>query len=210
MKIGLIIFVRKPELGKVKTRLAASIGDEKALEVYKELLLHTKNITQSIAADKFVFYHNEIVLDDIWNAAVFYKMLQADGDLGYKMEEAFATIFKRGYGKVLIIGSDCFQLNESILKEALHLLEENDSVIGPANDGGYYLLGMKKLYPEFFINKNWSTEEVYKQTLADFETLNLKWFNLPVLIDVDTEGDLLASKNFLNEGDNQPVNLRSI
>ena len=101
-------------------------------------------------------------------------------------------------------------MNEPILKEALHLLEENDSVIGPANDGGYYLLGMKKLYPEFFINKNWSTEQVYKQTLADFETLNLKWFNLPVLIDVDTEGDLLASKNFLNEGDNQPVNLRSI
>ena len=191
MKIGLIIFVRKPELGKVKTRLAASIGDEKALEVYKELLLHTKNITQNIAADKFVFYHNEIVMDDIWNAAVFYKMLQADGDLGYKMEEAFATIFKRG----------------------IDLQNENDltdSVIGPANDGGYYLLGMKKLYPELFNNKSWSTDEVYKETITDFEILNLKVASLPILIDVDTEEDLLASKSFLNEGDNQPINLRSI
>ena len=190
MKTGLIIFVRKPELGKVKTRLAASIGDEKALEVYKELLLHTKNITQNIAADKFVFYHNEIVLDDIWNAAGFYKMLQADGDLGYKMEEAFATIFKRGYEKVLIIGSDCFQLNESILKEALHLLEQNDSVIGPANDGGYYLLGMDRHYPHLFKGKTWSSPDVFLDTLLDIQKLKLSYSILPTLNDVDEEKDL--------------------
>ncbi len=210
MSSAIIIFVRKPELGKVKTRLAASIGNEKALEVYNELLAHTKNITQNIVADKFVFYNHEIAQDDIWNNFVYHKMLQIEGELGNKMQEAFNTLFNKGYKKVLIIGSDCFQLETDTIKEALHLLEQKDVVIGPANDGGYYLLGMKKLYHEFFTNKSWSTEEVYKQTLADFETLNLDWASLPTLIDVDTEADLLASKSFLYEGNTKLYNPGSI
>lgn len=210
MRAAIIIFVRKPELGKVKTRLAASIGNEKALEVYNELLAHTKTITQNIAADKFVFYNNEITNDDIWDNLIYHKMLQSEADLGFKMQEAFTSLFKKGYEKVLIIGSDCFQLQEDTIKEALHLLEQKAVVIGPANDGGYYLLGMKKLFPEFFSNKTWSTADVYKDTVADFEMLNLKWASLPTLIDVDTEEDLLASKSFLNEGNTKLCNPRPI
>ncbi len=206
MSSAIIIFVRKPELGKVKTRLAASIGNEKALAVYKELLAHTKNITQSIVADKFVFYNNEISKNDIWDNNIYKKIVQAEGDLGFKMQEAFSYLFNKGYKKVLIIGSDCFQLEENTIKEALHLLEQKEVVIGPANDGGYYLLGMKRLYPEFFKNKTWSTAEVYKNTLADFKILNLKWAALPTLIDVDTEEDLLASKSLLNEGNTKLYN----
>lgn len=153
MKTALIIFVRKPELGKVKTRLAATIGIERALKVYKDLLVHTKSVTQNLPIDKFVFYHNEITKEDIWDNKSFNKILQAEGDLGFKMQEAFTAIFDKGYDKVLILGSDCFQLEEAILKDALHLLDQKDVVIGPANDGGYYLLGMKKMFPRFFKNK---------------------------------------------------------
>ena len=206
MRAAIIIFVRKPELGKVKTRLAASIGNEKALEVYNELLAHTKTITQNIVADKFVFYNNEISKNDIWDNNIYKKIVQAKGDLGFKMQEAFSFLFNEGYKKVLIIGSDCFQLEENTIKEALHLLEQKEVVIGPANVGGYYLLGMKRLYPEFFKNKTWSTAEVYKNTLADFKILNLKWAALPTLIDVDTEEDLLASKSLLNEGNTKLYN----
>lgn len=197
MKTALIIFVRKPELGKVKTRLAATIGIERALKVYKDLLVHTKSVTQNLPTDKFVFYHNEITKEDIWDNKSFNKILQAEGDLGFKMQEAFTAIFDKGYDKVLILGSDCFQLEEAILKDALHLLDQKDVVIGPANDGGYYLLGMKKMFPRFFKNKTWSSSEVYKETIADFKALNLSWASLPTLIDIDTEEDLLASQDFI-------------
>ena len=198
MKTALIIFVRKPELGKVKTRLAATLGDDKALEIYKELLQHTNSVALKTTADRFVFYYNQIDTDDIWAQNNFIKKLQADADLGIKMSNAFSQVFEEEYEKVVIIGSDCFELTSAIISDAFEQLNENDVVIGPANDGGYYLLGMKKLYPKFFENKQWSTVDVYQQTIADFEKEHIKYHVLVTLRDVDTEEDWLATKNNLS------------
>ena len=187
MKQAVIIFVRNPQMGKVKTRLAATLGGEKALAIYKELLQHTKEITAPITADKYVFYFNEIAANDLWNDAGFFKRLQSNDELGRKMENAFGELFDKGYKKILIIGSDCLQLTTLIIEEAFILLNNNDAVIGPAKDGGYYLLGMKKLIGLVFENKQWSTDTVFDETIHDLKADNFSFACLPVLTDVDTE-----------------------
>lgn len=194
MKQALIIFVRKPEMGKVKTRLAADVGDEKALAIYKHLLQHTFNVCNQVNADKFVFYHEAIVEHDIWNAAGFSKKLQAAADLGEKMKIAFQELFSNGYKEVIIIGSDCLQLSSQIIEEAFSLLKIKDTVIGPAKDGGYYLLGMRTMHKFIFDNKKWSTGSVCSKTIAELEQRRLSVGLLPELTDVDTEEDWLQSE----------------
>jgi uncharacterized protein len=187
---ALIIFVKNPEIGKVKTRLAESIGDERALEVYHKLLERTLAITQPLAMDKFVYYSPEIIHDDLWNEALFYKAQQSDGDLGTKMQTAFEQRFAVGYQRVCIIGSDCYELNSQIIEQAFLELRQHDTVIGPSTDGGYYLLGMKTLHHELFNSKSWSTDQVSAQTIADIKDQKLSCFLLPELTDIDREDDL--------------------
>lgn len=189
-KEALIIFVKKPEIGRVKTRLAESIGDERALAVYHKLLERTLAVTQPLAMDKFVYYTPEIVHDDLWNDDLYFKALQAEGDLGQKMQTAFEERFEAGYRQVCIIGSDCYQLSSQILEQAFEELSQHDVVIGPSSDGGYYLLGMKKLIPSLFTHKPWSSEKVLEQTVADIKQQQLSCFLLPELTDVDREEDL--------------------
>ena len=141
---ALLIFTRNPQLGKVKTRLAKTIGDEKALEVYNDLLHHTMTETQNLKCDKFVFYDENVELNDVWSINFYEKKLQFGADLGAKMQNAFQHIFDLGYKNCVIIGSDLFDLRTSHINEAFNKLEANDVVLGPAEDGGYYLLGMKK------------------------------------------------------------------
>ncbi|WKK75408.2 TIGR04282 family arsenosugar biosynthesis glycosyltransferase [Marivirga salinae] len=188
----LIIFVKNPELGKCKTRLAATIGDEKALNFYKNMLVRTKEVTVHVNSDKAVYYSSFIDENDLWpNQAPFYKHLQyKNTDLGIKMQSAFEEAFQSGYESVCIIGSDCYALDEKVIKKAFDALENQETVLGPCKDGGYYLLGMNKLYPEFFRNKNWSTETVTPDTIRDFIDLRLNYSLLDELIDIDNEEDL--------------------
>lgn len=186
----LLVFVKNPVLGKVKTRLASTIGDEQALMVYKILLNHTLQISQPINVDKIVFYSDEIIENDPWKKANFQQFLQVGNDLGEKMLNAFQTAFVLGYKKVIIIGSDCLELTSEILNQAFTSLNENKTVVGPAKDGGYYLLGLKKMYPQLFKNKKWSTNSVLSSTLLDFEDLEIKPFLLPTFSDIDEEKDL--------------------
>jgi len=166
-KKALIIFTRNPELGKVKTRLAKSVGDESALEIYKFLLKHTVAITKNLNVDKYVFYSENIHREDIWDPEIFRKKLQTGTDLGEKMQNAFSELFEMGYEKVLIVGSDIFELGQSDIENAFEVLQTTETVIGPATDGGYYLLGMKELNAAIFQNKNWGTSTVLEETLAD-------------------------------------------
>lgn len=189
-KLLLIIFYRNPKTGKVKTRLAATLGDQKALEIFRKLSLHTKIITENLQVEKIVFYSDSIDLMDIWSNATYLKALQRGEDLGEKMKYAFEAAFETGYTSVCIIGTDCYELTSGIIERGFEALKSADAVIGPARDGGYYLLGMNRLHPEVFQNKSWSTETVFRETLADFESLGLKYVILPVLRDVDTEDDL--------------------
>jgi rSAM/selenodomain-associated transferase 1 len=186
----LIIFYRNPELGKVKTRLAATLGDSSALAIYLFMVAHTKAITKSILPDKAVFYSHHIDTEDNWDNAVYQKHLQSGIDLGERMFNAFRNGFQSGYRSICIIGTDCLELTADSIKDAFAKLQSNDTVIGPARDGGYYLLGMNTNHTELFQNKLWSTSTVYASTLCDFNMLRLKFFELPVLTDVDEEKDL--------------------
>ncbi|TVZ56832.1 hypothetical protein OD91_2133 [Lutibacter sp. Hel_I_33_5] len=191
----LLIFTRNPELGKVKTRLAKTIGDKNALKIYKKLLHQTKKVTQYLDCDKAVYYSVKIRKNDIWDSSIYQKHQQTGNDLGFRMQNAFENSFKKGYEKVMIIGSDLFDLSEEIINEAFYQLDKNDTVIGPAEDGGYYLLGMKKNYPEIFQNKNWGTSSVRKATLEDLKNQNT--FQLEELNDIDVYEDLKKHDSLL-------------
>lgn len=190
MKSALIIFIKNPIEGQVKTRLAASIGDEKALLIYKILLEHTCIITSNIPGNKYVYYSNYIQNNDIWDTSKFKKRIQSGNELGAKMRDAISKTFQDGNNKVLIIGSDCLELTKQIIKTAINKLGEYDVVIGPAKDGGYYLLAMNNLYLNFFENIDWSTNKVFEQTNKICQHLNLMTYHLPILSDIDTIEDL--------------------
>ncbi|WP_037324731.1 TIGR04282 family arsenosugar biosynthesis glycosyltransferase [Salinimicrobium terrae] len=191
----LLIFTRNPELGKVKKRLAVGIGDEAALKIYKYLLQHTAEITRNLQVTKWVCYSEEIPEEDIWETENFSKKLQQGRDLGERMEKAFSEAFKAGYHKLVIIGSDLYDLSEEDLKMAFFTLNDSDYVIGPAQDGGYYLLGMTKHTPKLFINKEWSTEKVLDLTLQDLSHEKLKL--LPVRNDIDTFEDMRSHSELM-------------
>jgi len=187
-KKALIIFTRNPELGKVKTRLAKSVGDESALNIYKFLLKHTVQITKNLNVDKYVFYSESIHRDDIWNPDIFRKKLQTGNDLGERMNNAFSEIFGIGYEKAIVIGSDMFDLNQKDLETAFDAMQTNQFVIGPATDGGYYLLGMKEVNSEIFQNKTWGTNTVLEATLEDLK--NKKYVLLEERNDIDYFEDI--------------------
>ncbi len=191
-KKALIIFTRNPELGKCKTRLAKSIGDEAALTIYKYLLQHTANITAPVSADKFVFYSENILENDIWDDTIFRKKLQEGADLGLRMQNAFTELFNTGYEKIMIVGSDILDLNTKHISDAFIKLDTHDAVIGPAQDGGYYLLGMKQLLPDIFKNKTWGTATVLKETIKNLQNRDL--FLLEELNDIDTFEDVNNNK----------------
>lgn len=186
----LMIFARNPELGKVKKRLAKTIGNEQALMIYVKLLEHTHAIADKVFADKAVFYSDRVQEFDILDYYKFPKFLQKGNDLGERMERAFGQAFAQQYDKVIIIGSDCIELSSEIIEDALKALDDHNVVIGPAHDGGYYLLGMDRHYPHLFKNKMWSTEDVFLDTLLDIKKLKLSYSLLPTLNDVDEEKDL--------------------
>lgn len=190
MKKGLIIFVRHPELGKVKTRLAATIGNEATLTIYKKLLQHTFDISNAADCDKHVFYSTTVVENDLWNGDRFFKDLQENSDLGSRMKAAFRKLFQKGYKRVCIIGSDCYELSANIIEDAFQRLDENDLVIGPAKDGGYYLLAMKEDVKNVFQNIEWSTEKVLKQTIEVAQQKGYSYSLLPELSDVDIIEDV--------------------
>ena len=172
-KKALIVFTRNPELGKCKTRLATTIGDQSALDVYRFLLDHTVKITSPLTADVYVYYSEKIKEIDIWDTTVFRKKQQQGHDLGAKMQNAFTEVLHMGYQKAIIIGSDMYDITTQDLEDAFSTLEDNNFVIGPAQDGGYYLLGMKHLKPPLFKYKKWGTNTVLSDTLKDLELENL-------------------------------------
>ena len=185
----LMIFVKNLIPGMVKTRLAKDIGIDKALDVYMELVHRTNKITRKIDVNKAVYYSEYVEIEDIWDTGDYQLNVQKGMTLGEKMSHAFDEAFD-SHNKVVIIGSDCYDLNSKIIKSAFEMLEEHDLVVGPAKDGGYYLLGMKEFLPQLFQNKEYSTDSVLKELLADAEELELSVYQLPELSDIDTLADL--------------------
>ena len=187
----LLIFVKNISLGKVKTRIAKTKGDAYAFHVYKKLVDYTQKITESAANFSIHVYFSDIVILNKWGK--HDKFVQQGNDLGERMMNAFKTGFENAFNEIIVIGSDCPEITTEIIDDAFDQLSKNDFVIGPAKDGGYYLLGMKNLQPSLFQNKNWSTDQVLSSTLNDIQNLNLSVTHLKTLSDIDTEEDL---KNF--------------
>lgn len=195
----LLIFTRNPELGKCKTRLAATVGNETALEIYTFLLEHTVGVTKNLPLDKQVYYSEEIWEDDVWDSKHYQKELQQGIDLGERMFTAFDKGFKQGYKKICVIGSDLFDIAEKDILQAFETLDSNSYVVGPAEDGGYYLLGMTVSNSTLFQDKAWGTGNVLKHTLENLK--NEKYALLPKRNDVDLYEDIAdieAFQPFLN------------
>ncbi len=188
-KRTLILFIRNPEWGKVKTRLAKGVGNEKALAIYQELLRHTRDISRAVSARRLLYYTPFIPGKDEWPEAEFEKRIQAkEGDLGSRMQKAFEEALQSSR-RVLIIGSDCPLLTTNHIEQAFDLLEEHPYVLGPATDGGYYLLGMREPTPELFAGMPWSTDQVADLTLGRIRELGASCGMLPTLPDIDFAED---------------------
>lgn len=189
MKPALIIFIKNPIPGHCKTRLAKSIGDEKALAIYRQLLRHTRKIATLNNIKTYLYYDSFIDEQDDWSNKQFEKRLQSSGDLGQRMHAAFEEILSL-HKTAVIIGSDCPELTSEDLRMAFDLLGDYDCCIGPSYDGGYYLLGLKTLPSAFFKDIEWSTENVMLQTLLKMKNAGLRYRKLRMLSDLDDASDL--------------------
>jgi len=181
---GLIVFVKNPIPGKVKTRIAEKVGEKKALEIYLKMLNHLNQWVSPLPLKKWIYFSDYIDGDGIWSSSEFEFGLQKGKDLGIKM---YSTLFEvlTISKKAILIGSDIAGLNPRILEEAFELLKDHDLVFGPANDGGYYLVGCKKNHPEIFDNIPWSTSRVLEVSLEIAANLDLSVALLPPLNDID-------------------------
>jgi uncharacterized protein len=189
----LVVFVKNRVKGKVKTRLAKSIGNEKALQVYEELIGITVKVSSGLDCRKQVWYSDGIEEEDSFERDIFEKYAQEGEGLGMRMKRAIARGFDEGFEKVVIIGSDCPEITPEILEMAFQILDSKDAVIGPSEDGGYYLLGLNKFIPQVFLGIDWSTSGVLEQTIGIIEGLNFAYSLLPELNDIDTLEDLEKS-----------------
>jgi len=186
----LIIFVKNIKVGKVKTRLAKTIGNDAAFEVYKILVDKTEMATQKLPFKKHIYFSDNVI-DSKW--VDDYKTVQNGADLGERMKNAFEDGFKNGYKKIVLIGSDLPDINESIIKNAFEVLKFKDTVFGPAEDGGYYLIGMKRLCNQIFDTKPWSQSHLLKVTLQEMKSMNISFGLTQTLNDIDTFEDLKTS-----------------
>jgi rSAM/selenodomain-associated transferase 1 len=186
-----IIFVKNSVLGKVKTRLAKSIGSHESLLIYNRLLDLTESATSSLPMDKIIYY-SEVVDDSRWLSDV--KMVQQGEDIGERMKNAFQKGFDQGYKKIVLIGSDLPDISDELIRHAFLHLENKDMVFGPAADGGYYLVGLSSMTNHIFEHKPWSEPELLEITLAEIKKHHIKVGLLSTLNDIDTFEDLIASK----------------
>jgi len=197
-KSAIIIFQKNAELGKVKTRLANDLGDQTALKIYDRLCALTHHICSQVPVDKFLYYSNFLPEDKPRYASYHFKVQTGIG-LGALMSNAFSDIFYAGYQKILIIGTDCAEISPDLFLEAFEILNQRDVVIGPAEDGGYYLLGMSQYYPQLFLDTNWSTSEVIDQTKSNIESIGVSYGELGIRSDIDTLEDWQKYRSYIDD-----------
>ncbi len=188
-KNALIVFQKNAIPGKVKTRLAAGVGDQQAMKIYHWLTSKTFQSLSQVAVDAFVFYSDFVPNEPNEESKDGQQLVQNGANLGDRMRNAFELIFAKGYSKVVIIGTDCPEISPEILNEAFESLETVNLVLGPAKDGGYYLLGTNQHFPQLFDDIPWSTDQVLDLTKKKAEGLHLSFYCLKTLSDIDTLED---------------------
>jgi uncharacterized protein len=203
----LIIFTRYPEPGKVKTRLIPALGDVGAATLHQRMAEHTLAQAKALRQNRNLsievwFTGGSIAQMQVWLGADVAYQLQPVGDLGDRMVSAFKSAFCKGHTAAVIVGTDCPDLSSALLKQSFEALERQELVLGPAIDGGYYLIGVRRFVPELFEGIAWSTAEVLEQTLEIAQQLDLAPVLLPYLSDIDRPQDLehLSAPVFLGMG----------
>lgn len=186
----IIVFVKNAQLGKVKTRLAKTIGNKNALFIYNTLVGITKNAINNLNISKRIYF-SETIENNTWPNTEAY--VQSGNNLGQRMQNAFTEAFADGYERVVLIGSDLPDINKNLIQNALTKLENNTCVFGPAADGGYYLIGLSKMTPSVFKNKPWSQPNLLQETTTELQENNITFSTLETLNDIDTFDDLKAS-----------------
>ncbi len=192
---AVIVFAKYPVQGKVKTRLGLTLSPEFAADFYKLMAEHTFEVCLALPENDYdlhLFYTGDAEEGPIrnWVNGRFHLHLQKGKDLGERMKNSFRILFNDGYQKVIITGTDCPEIDTALIVKSFENLAMNNIVLGPSNDGGYYLLGMDKFYPYLFDDIKWSSEQVLSETIMKAGRENLSRFILPELIDIDTEEDL--------------------
>ncbi len=191
----LIVFVKNIKLGKVKTRLASKVGNQVAFIIYKELVKITENATKNIKIDQIIYF-SDVIIENKWEGVS--KAVQEGVNLGERMKNAFQDGFKKGYEKIILIGSDLPDISKNIITQGFDKLSTHNTIFGPAEDGGYYLIGLSKMDETIFQNKPWSKPELLKDTLLELKTKHLKVGLLETLNDIDTFEDLKKSTFYKN------------
>ena len=191
MKSIIIVLAKAPLKGEVKNRLGKNIGMGRSKWVYEQLLYHTSKVTKKTKIKTVLFKNkNHKKLESLFKHSIT-SFLQKGKDLGEKMENTFLWAFEKKYQKVILIGTDLWSLNEKIVINSFKILNDNDLVIGPSYDGGYYLIGMKKFNKNIFKNIPWSTNKVLEKTIS--KTKGKKISFLEIANDIDSFSDLKSS-----------------
>lgn len=187
------VFVKAPVAGQVKTRLAAEIGAQAAADLYRVLGRSVVSACIGAPYETVVWFTpteaRTLVRDWLGDFAVADYRAQPAGTLGSRLIAACRHHFHAGAHRVILIGSDCPGIDAPLLSRAFDSLEQNDLVLGPAQDGGYYLIGLQRPEPRLFRGVRWSTDSVLAQTLLRAGRLGLRSAILPTLRDVDTTDD---------------------
>lgn len=186
----LIVFVKNIILGKVKTRLAKTIGDVGAFNIYYELFSITEKASQKVNVDRHIYF-SDVIIPSKWEGD--NKFVQEGEDLGIRMRNAFQNGFEEGYENVILIGSDLPNISKETIDTGFDALQNNDITFGPAEDGGYYLIGMSKMNTSIFENKPWSQSELLAVTLKQLKEQQQSVGFIKTLNDIDTFEDLIAS-----------------
>lgn len=186
----LSIFVKNLIPGTVKTRLAKDLGIDVAIEIYKELVRITAEATKTLKIDKFVYYSEYIESNDQFDDAKYQKHIQEGKDLGQRMQNCFYDAFELSFDKIILIGSDTPDITDQIISQGFAELDKHDIIIGPAQDGGFYLIGMKEPHENLLNKRTYGHEQVLNELLNEIENRNLSVFKLPTLIDIDVKDDL--------------------
>ncbi len=191
----LIIFTRYPEVGMTKTRLIPILGATGATALHRLMVEKTlekmRLVTKNLPGQIRVYFTGgdaQLMADWLGNDLIYYQ--QSGVDLGERMNRAFIREFTAGFSKIVLIGTDCPDLHREIIQAAFEHLANHDLVLGPAVDGGYYLIGLNAPRPDLFQNITWSSAAVYSQTRAIARRENLLVFDLPTLRDIDEPADL--------------------
>jgi len=186
----LLLFAKNPVAGTVKTRLAAEIGKKEALWVYEQLVQKTLAVLSQLPYEVAIFYTPEVPDTPLLLPQAHYHLAQKGTDLGARMQHAFQWGFSKGYDRFCLLGTDLWELTPETVQSGFEALFHNDFVLGPAQDGGYYLLGLKKPFPALFENMPWSTSKLFPKTLSVLSEETVAF--LSPKNDIDTYADLKA------------------